>query len=151
MMRRDMETMFGRFWRYQDTSINLEPLDENQPRLGGRVTANMRTFDVRTFTLGSKQLHGVYGEDFLAFGQFAEGQDAEDEATLLQIFEEGSDAVVDRHYFKFEDGRVSYSRTVDGSSLDADIEHAIEQTPLQNEVGDSWSETFFYGVGNSKM
>ena len=83
MMRRDMESMFGRFWRYQDTSINLEPLDENQPRLGGRVTANMRTFDVRTLTLGSKQLHGVYGEDFLAFGQFAEGQDAEDEATLL--------------------------------------------------------------------
>ena len=146
-----MESIFGRFWRYQDTRISLDPLDENQPRLGGRVTASQRSFDIRTFTLQSKTYHGVYGEDFLTYGEFAPGANADDEATLLQIFEEGSDAVVDRHHFKFDGGRVNYSRTVDGQQVDADIEHAIEETALQSEVGDSWSETFFYGAGNAKM
>lgn len=90
----------------------------------------------------------MYGEDFITFGEFNADCDPENEATLLKIFEEGSDAVVDRHMFKFENGSVNYSRTVDGEVVDAEIEHAIETTPLQSTVGDSWSETFFYGIGN---
>ena len=103
---------------------------------------------MRTFTLQNKQYHGVYGEDFLTFGQFNSEVDPDNEAVLLQIFEEDSDAVVDRHMFKFENNQVNYSRNVDGDQVDADIEHAIESTPLQGTVGDSWSETFFYGAGN---
>ena len=104
MTRRDMESIFGRFWMYQDTRINLTPVDENEPRLGGRVHATQRTFDVQTFTLSNTHYHGVYGEDFLTFGKFDESADVENDATLLQIFEEGNDAVLDRHYFKFDNG-----------------------------------------------
>ena len=106
---------------------------------------------MQTFTLANTHYHGVYGEDFLTFGKFDESADVDNDATLLQIFEDGSEAVVDRHYFKFEDGQLSYGRAVDSSRVDAEVEHSIEQTPLSTTVTDSWSETLFYGVGNSKM
>ena len=51
MSRRDMESTFGRFWKYSDTRILLIPIDEDEPRLGGRVKASETSFDVRTFTL----------------------------------------------------------------------------------------------------
>ena len=143
--------MFGRFWKYSDTRINLQPINEEEPRLGGRVQATQTSFDVRTFTLQNKTYHGVYGEDFLTFGQFAEEADPENEATLLKIFEEGSEEVVDRHMFKFADQQVTYGRSVNAEYVDADVEHEIETTQLHNNVGDSWSEALFYGVGNSKM
>ena len=59
--------------------------------------------------------------------------------------------MVDRHTFKFADQKVSYSRDVDGEKLDAEVEHAIETTPLSTRVDDSWSETLFYGRGNERM
>ena len=108
--RRDMESMFGRFWKYSDTRINLIPVDEEQPRLGGRVQATERSFDIRTFTLNSTNYHGVYGEDFITFGQFSADVDPEDDAQLLKIMDADSEDVVDRHTFKFADQKVSYSR-----------------------------------------
>jgi len=44
-----MESKFGRFWRYENASVQLIPLDENQPRLGGKVSATGYVLDVRTF------------------------------------------------------------------------------------------------------
>ena len=120
-----MESLVGRFWKYSDTRITLEPLDENEPRLGGRVLASQTSFDFRTFTLANKSYHGVYGEDFLTYGEFNKDVDPQNEETLLKIFEEGSEAVVDRHYFKFENGQVTYSRAVDGAVKDVDLEHPI--------------------------
>ena len=134
MTRRDMESSFGRFWKYQDTRINLIPVDESQPRLGGRVQATQKTFNVQTLTFSNKHYHGVYGEDFISFGQFTADVDVDNEETLLKIFDEDSDAVFDRHYFKFDNGQVSYSRKIDGEHIDAEIEHAIEETPLQSVV-----------------
>ena len=99
--RRDMESLFGRFWKYSDTRINLIPLDENEPRMGGRVEAKEIAFDIRTLTLSNKTYHGVYGEDFLTFGEFHNDVDPEHEETLLKIFEEGAEEVLDRHHFKF--------------------------------------------------
>ena len=125
-----MESLLGRFWRYQDTRVSLEPVDENEPRLGGRVQATQTTFDVRTFTLSNKTYHGVYGEDFLTFGEFVGEADPQDEATLLKIFDENSDAVADRHSFKFADSQVTYSRQVNGDVVDTDLEHEIAETPL---------------------
>ena len=86
--RRDMESMFGRFWLYADTRINLIPLNESEPRLGGRVQATQTSIDFSTLTLQNKHFHGVYGEDFLTYGEFAEDQNPEDEATLLKIFDD---------------------------------------------------------------
>ena len=99
-----MESRFGRFWKYSDTRINLIPLNEAEPRLGGRVQATETSFDIRTLTMANRQLHGVYGEDFLVFGEFSKEVDPENEATLLKLFEETpSEDVLDRHSFKFAD------------------------------------------------
>ena len=78
-----MMSSWGRFWKYADTRIHLTPLDENEPRMGGRVQATETCFDIRTFTLANKTYHGVYGEDFLAYAEFQADADPESEATLL--------------------------------------------------------------------
>ena len=49
--------------------------------------------------------------------------DPSNEATLLKIFEDGSEEVIDRHFFKFENQKVTYSRSVNGNHKDTDIEH----------------------------
>ena len=79
-----MESALGRFWRYTDTRIQLEPIDDSEPRLGGRVRATEYKFDVRTFTLGSTQYHGVYGEDFLTFAEFDKEVDTNKDENLIQ-------------------------------------------------------------------
>ena len=146
--RRDMESTWGRFWRYTDTRINLTPVDDSEPRLGGRVHATEYKFDVRTLTPSRTDFYGVYGEDFLAYAEFAPGTDTGHDETLIKAVE-GGDEVLDRHHFKFEGGQVSYSREVTGK--DAELEHAIEESPLSPTVNDSWSETFFYGLGNKAI
>ena len=151
MTRRDMESHLGRYWMYADTRINLIPLDDNEPRLGGRVQATQTSFDVQTFTLSNKHYHGVYGEDFLAYGEFSEDVDPAQDATLLKLFEEGADEVVDRHHFKFEDQQVTYSRTLNGEVKDTEVEHEIEPTALTTSITNSWSESLFYGIGNARV
>lgn len=74
-----MESMFGRFWRHESTKLSLTPADPEQPRLGGSVVAKVRGFDVRTFTPFFKTYHGVYSEDYLAYGEFREGAPESDE------------------------------------------------------------------------
>lgn len=48
--RRDQESLVGRFWKYENATINLIPLDEEEPRLGGKVQVKSMGFDFRTFT-----------------------------------------------------------------------------------------------------
>ncbi len=79
MTRRDAESAVGRFWRYEINNITLIPVNPHEPRLGGKVTANLRGFDVRTFTPYTKVYYGVYGEDFLTFGQYMEGNPLDNE------------------------------------------------------------------------
>jgi len=49
-----MESTFGRFWKYENSTINLIPVDENEPRLGGKVQVRSFVIDFRTLTAGSK-------------------------------------------------------------------------------------------------
>ena len=125
MTRRDAESAFGRFWRYEINSITLVPVNPQEPRLGGKVTAKVRGFDFRTFTPYTKSYFGVYGEDFLTFGQYAEGNPLENEDRLLKIFDNENQSVVDKHCFKFSNNRVHYSRSVNGETQDEEIEHSI--------------------------
>ena len=37
LTRRDMESTWGRYWRYENAQITLIPLDVTQPQLGGKV------------------------------------------------------------------------------------------------------------------
>lgn len=141
--------MFGRFWRFENTSVNFQPVDPAEPRLGGRVAVSVQGFDVRTFAPYTKTYHGVYGEDFLTYGQFQDADPASEEV-LLQIFEDSS-AVVDKHSFKFSDNRVYYSRHVDGAHVDSELEHAVAESELVPQIGQTWTETMFYGAGNKAM
>ena len=132
----------------------MTPVDVEQPRLGGKVQATVYSFDVRTFTFGTKNYFGVYGEDFLTFAEYAKNAKYafDDEATLLKIFDDNLDGtVVDRHTFKFSHNALTYSRQVDESVTDAEIEHPIEATELQPQIAQTWSETLFYGLGNKNM
>ena len=68
LTRRDAESQFGRFWRFEDTTVTFFPLSADEPRLGGKVQASVKGFDVRTFTPYTKTYFGVYGEDFVTYG-----------------------------------------------------------------------------------
>ena len=83
MTRRDMESTFGRYWKYQDTKLHLTPVDAEKPRLGGRVSATEYAMDFRTMTPSSTHYHGVYGEDFITFAQFSKDVNPDNEEVLL--------------------------------------------------------------------
>ena len=40
---------------------------------------------------------------------------------------------------------------MNGDLVDTEVNHAIEQTQLDVMQSESWTETFFYGVGNKSM
>ena len=145
--------MAGRYWRAEEAKVTFIPVDVEQPRLGGKVSASVLGFDVRTFSLVRKNYYGVYGEDFLTYGEFS--KDAkfplDDEATLLKIFDKDTDTVVDKHSFRFENNRIIYSRDVNGEVKDSEVEHAIPESELTPSIGQTWTETFFYGLGNKNM
>ena len=70
MTRRDMESALGRFWKVEDTTVTFYPVNADEPRLGGKVAASVKGFDVSTFSPYTKTYYGVYGEDFVTYGQF---------------------------------------------------------------------------------
>jgi len=146
-----MESTMRRFWKYTDTKIQLEPVDEEQPRLGGRVTVSERALNVQTMVPTIRTLHGVYGEDFLTYAQFDKEVDTQDEEALLRLFDETAEEVLDVHSFKFENGKLSYARRINPFALDAEIEHEISETELNELIEQTWTEKMFYGIGNEKM
>ena len=147
-----MESAFGRFWKVEDTTVTFYPVNADEPRLGGKVAASVKGFDVSTFSPYTKTYYGVYGEDFVTYGQFQGNQNPIDnDELLLKIFEDKDSSVVDKHSFKFNDNKITYSRQVDGTSVDTEIEHGIQESELTPLVAQSWSETLFYGVGNKAM
>ena len=73
------------------------------------------------------------------------------EEELMQIFEDYSDHVLDKHLFKFTDSKLLYSRTVNAEKIDAEIEHAIAESELRPLIHDTWTESLFYGLGNKRM
>jgi hypothetical protein len=126
-----METYLGRFWRYENAYVSLVPVDDSQPRLGGRVRAKVLTVDWRTFTLSYRTLYGIYTDDMLTFGEFDSKLTSGDnpfhnEELLLKIVDESPEAaaiVPDRHTFRFVNNALTYQRQVNGETRDAETEH----------------------------
>ena len=129
-----MESFFQRFWKCENTTITLQPLNESDPRQGGRVTARVMGLDVRTFLPYSKTYHGVYGEDFITFGEVKAAESADEEDKLIALLDSNIENTIDKHTFKFENNQVKYSRIINGEHVDAEIEHAIDETPLDSHV-----------------
>jgi hypothetical protein len=103
-------------------------------------------------TFSKRTYQGVYGEDFINFGEFSSGNVLDNEEALLSVCEGDLVAdVLDRHSFRFENDRLYYGRDVNAETNDIDVEHAIEQSELTPSVAQTWSETLFYGVGNKDM
>ena len=134
--RRDMESMAGRYWRYENSRINLTPVDENEPRLGGKVMVKSFVADIRTFTLAYNTQYGVYSDDFVTFGTFSKeaGDVLDDEETLLKIIEDPhspeASSILDKTTFRFENNALSFSKEVNGERCDTEINHEIETTSL---------------------
>ena len=134
--RRDMETIAGRYWRYENSRINLTPVDENEPRLGGKVQVKSFVADIRTFTFAFNTQYGVYSDDFVTFGTFAKnaGNVLEDEETLLKIIEDPStpelSSILDKTTFRFENNALSFTKEVNGELCDTETNHEIEETTL---------------------
>lgn len=151
-----MESIVGRFWRYESASITLMPVDEAEPRLGGKVQVKSIGMDFRTFTPFVQTQYGVYSDDFISFGTFDKsvGNPLEDEEILLKIVEEptGEDSIVlDKTTFNFEGNQLVYKKEVNDEKADVEVNHSIAESPLDPIFDDSWTETFFYGIGNTKQ
>jgi hypothetical protein len=88
--RRDLETVFGRYWMYQNATINLIPIDETKPREGGKVHVKGYGFDFRTFTPQIINQYGIYNDEFVTFGTFIKstGNPLDNEEVLLKIVDE---------------------------------------------------------------
>lgn len=85
--------------------------------------------DFRTFTPQYKTLYGVYGDDFLTFGEYAKsaGNPLENEEVLLKIVDEGDKhTVADKVTFKFENNQLTYRRDVNDQVHDPEVEHSLK-------------------------
>ena len=49
-----MESYLKRFWKYENATISLQPVDEAQPRLGGTVKVTGFVLDFKTMTPSMK-------------------------------------------------------------------------------------------------
>ena len=149
-----METYWGRFWRYENAQITLIPVDEAQPQLGGKVKVKAFIMDWRTFTPQFKTFYGVYSDDFLTFGEFADNKanPLENEELLLKVCDEQDRTTVpNRTTFRFENNTLFFKHEVNGEVVDTEVEHAIEENKLNPMIDQSWSETLFYGLGNKRI
>lgn len=149
-----MESRWGRFWRYENASVTLIPVDEAQPQLGGKVKVKAFVMDWRTFTPQLKTLYGVYSDDFITFGEFSKeaGDPLDNEELLLKVFDENDRVTVpERTTFKFADNGLFYKREVNGEVIDTEIEHEVPEAKLHPLFDQSWGETLFYGVGNKRV
>ena len=50
--RRDLESLFFRYWRFDSASIKLIPAESDKPRLGGKVEVKNFFINFQTFTIG---------------------------------------------------------------------------------------------------
>merc|ERR1719263_2768886 len=104
--RRDAESLLNRFWRYENATINLIPVDENEPRLGGKVQAKSLVIDFRALTVSMNTQYGVYSDNFVTYGTFTGGDPSDNEELLLKVMDNDiGGEIVDKTSFKFEGNR----------------------------------------------
>ena len=115
--RRDAESLFKRFWRYEMATINLIPVDESEPRLGGKVQAKSIVIDFQTLTLSMNTQYGVYSDNFVTYGTFEKGVDSpmDNDELLLKVMDteiNGETGLLDKTSFKFEGNDIYFEKDV---------------------------------------
>ena len=149
-----MGSRLKKFWKLESCNFQLHPLDAEDSRQGGKVTVKSLIFDIRTFTIQMKTFYGIYGDDFIQFGEFADGLNPlEDDEILLKLTEDISDSeeVKNKSTFSFADDAITYSHQINENLVDNELEFPIEKSQLLQSDQVTWSETFFYGLGNRRM
>lgn len=53
--------------------------------------------------------------------------------------------------FRFEDSKLLFKRIVNGDIKDLEVEHPVKEVALEPVMRQTWSETLFYGVGNTNV
>mmetsp|Transcript_23724 Transcript_23724/g.21087 ORF Transcript_23724/g.21087 Transcript_23724/m.21087 type:complete len:193 (+) Transcript_23724:32-610(+) len=152
--RRDMTTFMRRFWKIESNKLTLHPLNEEDPRQGGKVEVKTLLFNIRTLTFSIKTQYGIYGDDFIQFGEFSgEASPLEDEERLLKITEsiQDSDDIMYKSTLKFENDNLTFAYETNDTLADPDFHIPVEKNELLFTPKTSWSEKFFYGVGNTNM
>mmetsp|Transcript_42780 Transcript_42780/g.31259 ORF Transcript_42780/g.31259 Transcript_42780/m.31259 type:complete len:193 (+) Transcript_42780:40-618(+) len=152
--RRDMESWVGRFLRYENAFITLIPVDEAQPRLGGKVSVKCFQMDWSTFTPSIKNYYGIYSEDFLTFGEFRKdlGDPLANEELLLKIMDDKDHKIViDKKHFRADQDGLSFKREINEEEFDLDLESQVEEVKLTPMLYQTWSEVLFYGLGNKTV
>jgi hypothetical protein len=70
----------------------------------------------------------------------------------LKIVDESDKTTVpDRTIFRFENNKLTYKREVNGEVHDSEVEHSVSTGELEPLIAQSWSEVFFYGLGNKNI
>ena len=151
--RRDQESLVGKFWKWENSTMTLIPLDEAEPRLGGKVQVKSWGMDFRTFTPSMQTQYGIYNDEFVTYGTFTTeaGNPLDDEEVLLNVMDDASSVVADKTTFRFENNELHFGREINEDLTDAEVNHAIKSTQLDTVQRESWTETLFYGVGNKSM
>jgi len=67
------------------------------------------------------------------------------------VDENDTTTVADRTTFRFQDNNLFFKREVNAEVHDSEIEHAVSEVKLLPLIDQSWSETFFYGLGNKRV
>lgn len=99
----------------------------------------------------------MYSDDFVVFATFDKdaGNPLENEELLLKVMEsEVSDDksdLLEKTSFKFEGNGVTFSKEVNSEKEDVELNHPIEETKLDVLIGESWTESLFYGIGNKAV
>ena len=50
--------------------------------------------------------------------------------------------------YRYRNNGLHFERTVNAETTDAEVNHAIDDTQLDIVLDNSWTERFFYGIGN---
>ena len=110
--------------------------------------------DWRTFTPSLKTYYGVYGDDFIRFGEYAKniGDPLNNEEALIKICDEVDlESAPVKNLFKFENNQLFYSKVVNEELRDVEVEHPIKETQLETMIDQTWTEVLFYGLGNKHI
>ena len=61
--------------------------------------------------------------------------------------------VVDRTTLIYRDNQLFYARDINPEVKDPEVHHVVDESVLQPMLVEdiTWTERFFYGVGNSRM
>ena len=152
--RRDWTTLMWKYWKIETNRFILHPLNPEDPRQGGKVTVKRLLFDIRSLTFKMRTLHGIYGDDFIQYGEFVGSSNPlDDEERLLQLTEEieGSDDIMYKTTFRFENDNLTYTHEINETLVDGETNYAVPEYELMFSPKTSWSEKLFYGVGNKAM